>query len=272
MSTALAALEDLNYQAVDNLPLALLESYLKTTAHIGQPRAIGVEIVSNAAAVTQLMRTLATAPLASLESELLFMTCSYEALVRRFSATRRRHPLAQDGPLQAGIARQAAFLEPLHDAATHVIDTTDLGVGDLRQLMRDRFGWVGQTSLTLMVRSFSYQKGLPPTADVVIDVRFLQNPHWVPALRPLTGLDRPVAQMIRADEQFAGFQRRLKALLAPLIDGYEAEGKSYLTIAFGCTGGRHRSVFMARQIGRWLRKVSGREVLISHRDLANDGG
>jgi UPF0042 nucleotide-binding protein len=170
-----------------------------------------------------------------------------------------------------GIHNERTLLEPVKLAADFVIDTSDLSIHDLRRIVSGHFGLERTPDLGVFVTSFSYRKGLPRDADLVFDVRFLRNPHWDPELRPFTGRDAGVAAFIEADPAFAPFLERLSGFLAPLLPSYRLEGKSYLTIAIGCTGGRHRSVYVAERLAAWL-KGQGVKVGLGHRDLERPGG
>jgi UPF0042 nucleotide-binding protein len=180
--------------------------------------------------------------------------------------TRRRHPLALDRPVIDGIHNERAILEPLKAAADVIIDTSDLSIHDTRRIVAGKFGLENKPALGVFVTSFSYRNGLPRDADLVFDVRFLRNPHWDPELRPSTGQDPRVAAYIEADPECEPFVERLTGFLAPLLPRYQAEGKSYLTIAIGCTGGKHRSVYIAERLAAWLR-AQGTEVGLGHRVL-----
>jgi RNase adapter protein RapZ len=264
-STALKVLEDLGYEAVDNLPLSLLPNLLAAPAPA--PLAIGVDVRTRDFGVSALLaaldRLIADHTLAL---RIVFLDCEDDRLVRRYTETRRRHPLAGDRPVTDGIALERQRVSPLRDRADLVIDTTALSPGDLKRLLYGHFALNAQSRITIFVTSFSYRHGLPRDADLVVDVRFLRNPHYVAALRPLTGHDGEVGRFIEADPDFAPFFGRLCQWLAPLLPRYEREGKSYLTIAFGCTGGRHRSVYLAEHLSAWLRE-QGRTVAVGHRDL-----
>ena len=185
-------------------------------------------------------------------------------LQRRFTETRRRHPLAADRQVSDGIARERTLVSPLADRADVTVDTTDLSIQDLRRLLAGHFRLDGDVRLQLFVTSFSFRRGLPREADLVFDVRFLINPHYQPALRPLTGLDAPVAEMVAADPDFPEFFLRLTGLLEVLLPRYNLEGKCYLTIAIGCTGGRHRSVAIAEELRRRLHI----DHAVFHRDIS----
>ncbi|MEI8395528.1 MAG: RNase adapter RapZ, partial [Rhodospirillaceae bacterium] len=267
LSVALKALEDLGYEAVDNLRLSLVASLIRQDDDIRRPLALVIDSRTRDFCGDTFLRqveTLSRRP--DLDLRVLFMECSDEVLQRRFTETRRRHPLADDRPVPDGIKRERTLLTPLVDRADVTIDTTDLSIHDLRRLLAGHFSLENEAGLQLFVTSFSFRRGLPREADLVFDVRFLTNPHYTPELRPLTGLDPAVAEMVAADPDFPGFFRNLTELLRPLLPRYNLEGKSYLTIAVGCTGGRHRSVFVAEQLAGWLRGLNLR-VGLEHRDL-----
>jgi UPF0042 nucleotide-binding protein len=266
-STALRALEDLGYEAVDNLPLALLNA----PDGFDRPVALGIDSRTRgftAAALLERIQRLAAE--ATVKVTLVFLTCSDEVVQRRYTETRRRHPLALDRPIADGIRRERLLLEGLAEAADLVIDSTDLSIADLKRLMQGHFALGRRPDLALAVMSFSYRHGLPREADLVFDVRYLANPHYRPALRPLTGRDAAVGAYIEADPAYTPFFAHLTGLLLPLLPGYEREGKSYLTLAIGCTGGRHRSVFVAERLAAWL-AAQGRQVDLRHRDATRAG-
>jgi UPF0042 nucleotide-binding protein len=264
-STALKAFEDMGYEAVDNLPLSLLPNLLNAPSP--PPLAIGVDVRTRDFGVNALPATLDSLVAEhDLDLKVVFLDCEDDRLVRRYTETRRRHPLAGDRPVLDGIHLERLRVSPLRDRADLVIDTTSLNPGDLKRLLLGHFGLGAAPGITIFVTSFSYRHGLPRDADLVFDVRFLRNPHYVAALRPLTGRDAPIGAFIEADADFAPFFDRLCLLLAPLLPRYEREGKSYLTIAIGCTGGRHRSVYLAERLAAWLSE-QGRTVGVSHRDL-----
>jgi UPF0042 nucleotide-binding protein len=268
-TTALKVLEDLGYEAVDNLPLFLLGGLAGDVAGAElRPMAIGVDSRTRdftAAALAEHRDRLTADP--GLEVRLLYLDCGDESLRRRFTETRRRHPLALDRPIDDGIRRERQLLAPLRESADLVIDTTDLAIGDLRRLLRGHFGLDHRPAAAIAIVSFSYRNGLPREADLVFDVRFLRNPHYDPALRPLTGRDAEVGQFVAADPAFAPFFASLTQLLLPLLPSFEREGKSYLTIAVGCTGGRHRSVYVAERLAAWL-AAQERPAIVRHRDTA----
>lgn len=272
-STALKTLEDLGYEAIDNLPLNHLRAVL-TEGERGRPLAVGIDIRNRrfaAETVIEHFDDLAVRP--RLDVTLVFLDSEDEVLTRRFTETRRRHPLARDRRVADGISLERRLVAPLRERADVVVDTSDLSIADLRRVLSGHFALDKAPGMSIFVTSFSFRNGLPREADLVFDVRFLANPHYVPTLRALDGRDPHVAAYVEADPSFAGFFEGVTALLAPLLPRYEQEGKSYLTIAFGCTGGQHRSVALAERLAGWIRDL-GRPVSCAHRDLpapATDG-
>lgn len=271
-TTALKCLEDMGWETSDNLPLALVDRLLASPPPPGdvdgeRPLAVGIDSRTRGFdARTILQRVEAIRAAGKLALEILFLDCSGAVLVQRYSATRRRHPLALDRPAEDGIVQERDLLSPLRKAADHLIDTSGHTTNSLQQEMRQRFGEAGSDAPTLLVTSFGYSRGLPRGADLVFDCRFLRNPHWVPELRPGTGLDKAVADYVRADPFYEDAVSRIEALLMLLLPRYAGEGKSYITVAVGCTGGRHRSVHVAERIGQRLR-AAGFSPTIAHRDL-----
>lgn len=269
-SVALRSLEDLGWETVDNLPLSLLERLLAVPQDsmdsAARPLAIGIDSRTrgfDAHAVADRIRKLQKAGLPIL---ILFLNCAGAELTRRYSETRRRHPLALDRPPADGIARERELLEPLHRAADHLIDTTDFTSNDLRLAIRSRFDRDGSGDPVLTLMSFGYARGVPRNADLVFDMRFLSNPHWVDRLRPLTGLDAAVGAHIARDPAYDEALERITDLLLFLLPRYRSEGKSYVTVAFGCTGGRHRSVHITESIGQRLRSAAFSPTIV-HRDM-----
>ncbi|MDO8608484.1 MAG: RNase adapter RapZ [Phaeospirillum sp.] len=268
---ALKALEDLGWEAVDNLPLSLVASLVRPGDGVARHLAIGVDIRTRDFGVEPVIAAIDRMVSESgLDVQLLFLDCSDDVLCRRFTETRRRHPLATDRPLIDGIRHERALVSPLLARADVVIDTTDQPPAELKQALAGHFGLDRDRGLVVFVTSFAYRNGLPRQADLVLDARFLANPHYVPELKPLTGKDPAVAEYIAADPDFANFMTSVKQLLGPLLPRFAAEGKSYLTIAIGCTGGRHRSVAIAERIASWVRDQGGR-VELRHREL-DEGG
>lgn len=273
LSTALKGLEDLGYEAVDNLRLSLLSHLVASTAGNGdaRPLAVGIDSRTRDFSSGALLAELdALRALPGLNVRLLFMDAADEALRRRYTETRRPHPLALDRPVPDGITLERALLAPVLDHADVVIDTTQLSIHDVRRLLAGHFSLDAAPALKVFVTSFSFRHGVPREADLVFDVRFLANPHWEPALRPLSGNDAPVGAYVEADPDYPDFFANLTRLLAPLLPRYSHEGKHYLTVAVGCTGGRHRSVFVANRLSDWL-KTQGFRVGTAHRDLDRVG-
>ncbi len=266
MSSSLKVFEDLGYEAVDNLRLGLVPALLDFEEE-QKPLAIAIDTRNanfSVEAVRRVYELLRTQP--DIAVSLIFLDCSDETLQRRFTETRRRHPLAADRPVADGIKRERGMLGPIREMADLVIDTTALSVHDLRRVLGGHFQPGPRAGLSLFITSFSYRHGVPREADLVFDARFLRNPHWVQELREQTGLEDAVASYIEQDEDFPSFHTHLLALLLPLLPRYQQEGKSYLTVAIGCTGGRHRSVFVAERLARDL-AAQGYVVGIGHRDI-----
>ena len=270
-STALKALEDMGYEAVDNLPLGLLDRLLEPHegAQSDRPLAFGIDSRTRGFDADTIVERLRTLRHDGTDVQMLFLDCTGGELTKRFSETRRRHPLALDRPAADGIAREREMLAPLRRWADVVIDTTDYETPGLRRALADRFGRPCVQALTLTIMSFGFARGLPRDADLVFDMRFLANPHWEPALRPLTGEDKAVGDYVAADPAFAPAFERIADLLLTLLPGYGREGKAYLTVAFGCTGGRHRSVYVARTMAARL-AAAGYDATVVHRDRHGD--
>ncbi len=272
-SSALKAFEDMGYEAVDNVPLSLLSALVKPPQKdfpgpgFQRPIAIGIDIRTRDFAVDSFINELnAMLDESSLETSVLFIDCDDDELRRRYAETRHKHPLAQDRPVSDGIAHERKLVSELRNRADIVIDTTRFGPGELKRILSGHFGLEHETSLNVFVTSFSFRKGLPREADLVFDVRFLANPHYDPALKEMTGKEDAVGDFISADTGFERFFNGLIGLLSPLLPRYAAEGKSYLTIAIGCTGGRHRSVYVAEKLAKWL-ECEDRPIHLLHRDL-----
>jgi RNase adapter protein RapZ len=271
-TTALRALEDLGYEAVDNLPLELLPHLLSGIASAGSARPIAIGIDSRSrgfggAAFLGCIESLRADP--RFELVLVFLDCFDDVLIRRFTETRRRHPLAPDRNAADGIAQERTLMFPISAVADLVVDTSNRSMAELKRLMTERFALDRQPGLAITVMSFSFRIGIPREADLVFDVRFLSNPHYVDALQPLDGEAPEVARFIERDPALSGFMASLDALIEPLLPSFEREGKSYLTIAVGCTGGKHRSVYVAKKLANAL-GASGRPIALIHRDLTRD--
>ncbi|MCX8476184.1 MAG: RNase adapter RapZ [Sphingomonas sp.] len=272
-STALRTLEDLGWETVDNLPLLLLHRLLDTPPGEGadgdddRPLALGIGTQTrgfDAESIVQRIKKLSEQDGHHVGT--LFLECAGSELERRYSETRRRHPLAQDRPASDGIARERELLMPLRRWSNRLIDTTNLTSNELQQQIRSTFSGQGLGQTVLTITSFGFARGLPRDADLVFDMRFLRNPHWVEALRPGTGQDADVSAYVAEDPAYGQAMAQIEALLLLLLPRYQAEGKAYVTAAFGCTGGRHRSVHVAERMARRLRE-EGFSPTVTHRDL-----
>jgi RNase adapter protein RapZ len=269
-STALKTLEDIGWEVVDNLPLTLLEHLLETPLSKSGPRgrrplAIGIDSRTRNFDAKRIVGQIQSLTQDGHPIETLYLDCAGSELLRRYSETRRRHPLAKDRPATDGIAEERELMAPLRRWADHVIDTTDTEANALQQQIRERFG-SPDSAPTLHIMSFGFARGLPRNADNVFDMRFLKNPHWVNGLREQTGLDQAVCDHIAGDNAYEEAMQGIERLLLTLLPRYEAEGKSYVTLAFGCTGGRHRSVHVAERVAARLRE-EGFSPTVEHRDL-----
>ncbi len=271
-STALKTLEDLGWEVVDNLPFVLLDRLLATRDPEGttgtRPLALGIDSRTRgfgAQAIVDRIKTMRDDHGENIST--LFLDCTGAELERRYSETRRRHPLAPDRPASDGIARERELIAPLRRWADHVIDTTASSTNDLKADLRNRFEVDARGEPVLTVMSFGFARGLPRNADLVFDMRFLRNPYWDEKLRDLTGKDEAVGLYIRADPAYSEAVTRMEELLLVLLPRYRAEGKAYVTIAFGCTGGRHRSVHVAARVAERLRDAGFSPTMI-HRDLS----
>jgi UPF0042 nucleotide-binding protein len=269
-SEAAHALEDLGYFVIDNLPPQLIGKMIELASVPGQEiRNIAMVVdVRSGGYFEQLSEALRELGARGSEYRILFLTASDEALIRRYELHRRPHPLADR--VVDGIAKERALLRSLREIADLVIDTTNLTVHQLRDRVVANFSSQGREErMKTTVLSFGYKHGLPVDADMVLDVRFLPNPHWVDELRPLPGTDPKVHDFVMEKEQTGDFLARVKHLLDGLVPGFLEEGKRYLTIAIGCTGGRHRSVVLADEIAAMLR-AHGLPVEVRHRDLERE--
>jgi RNase adapter protein RapZ len=263
-STVLDTLADMGWDTVDNLPVDLLREFV--SPH-GQCRVAPAAVAMDPRTrgfdphlLAELVRSIG-----GVEAELLYLDCAEAELIRRFNATRRLHPMAPDRPAEDGMARERRFTQPLRDAADSVLDTTDLSPPELADELRRRYGGDSDQPV-LTIASFSYARGISRTADLVFDVRFLPNPHWVEELRDLTGRDPEVQAYLQAEPAWEETIARILSLLNDWIPRYWAAGKNYVTVAFGCTGGRHRSVAVAIEVAERLRE-SGFAPIVRHRDL-----
>ena len=265
-STVLDALEDMGWDIVDNLPVDLLEAFVQGGGECRVvPAAVAMDVRSrgfDALTLPEVIRSVE-----GVQPEIVYLDCAGSELIRRYDETRRRHPLAPDRPAEDGIARERQLTEPLKSAADSVIDTTDLSPAELRDELRRRYADDSDQPVLTLV-SFGFARGISRTADLVFDLRFLPNPHWIDELRPLTGEDQAVRDYLARDPSWSETLDRIESLLIDWIPRYWAAGKSYVTAAFGCTGGRHRSVAAAVEIADRLRD-KGFSPNVRHRDLAS---
>jgi UPF0042 nucleotide-binding protein len=268
-SYAIKCLEDLGYFCVDNLPTTLIPTFAELCAHSNRgirKIALGID-VREGEYLAHILETLQELRAHGHVAEVLFLEASEETLVRRYHESRRRHPLAGEGGVLDGIRAEHKTLAHLREAADRIIDTSGLTVHQLKEQMVEFYGAPGtRDALTVSLISFGYKHGIPYDADLVFDVRFLPNPHFVDALRPLDGRDAPVKEFVLAADESRQLLARLEDLVRFLLPLYQREGKAYLTIAIGCTGGRHRSVTLVEALRSVLQGL-GFEPLIRHRDL-----
>ncbi|WP_328799718.1 RNase adapter RapZ [Sedimentimonas flavescens] len=264
-STAIAALEDLGYETIDNLPLSLVPRLLDGA--LSQPMALGIDVRNrefSAIALIELIDRLTRTPTVRLE--ILFMDARADVLLRRYSETRRRHPLSPGDAPEVGIAQEIDLLAPIRARADVLIDSSDMTIHDCRAEIARLFDMGQRDRLAVTVHSFSYKRGVPRGLDMMFDCRFLANPHWVPELRPLSGLDATVAGHVAADPRYEEFVSRVRELLLFLLPAHVEEGKSHLSVGFGCTGGQHRSVAVTESMAKMLAEA-GWHVSKRHREL-----
>jgi UPF0042 nucleotide-binding protein len=270
-SSAINVLEDLGFEAIDNIPLSLIPRLVDGDPPSDRPMALGMDVRNrdfSAEGLLQLYDTLTER--LNTTVELLFVDCSTEVLVRRYSETRRRHPLAPDESPIDGVIRENALLTDVRSRADILIDTSELSIHDLRAEMEGWFGSVTGQGMAVSVQSFSYKRGLPQGLDMVFDCRFLRNPHWQAELRPLTGLDPEIVEYVAEDPRYDEFLRRLTGLVLLMLPACIAEGKAHFAIGFGCTGGKHRSVAVTENVAAALAQ-EGWRVSIRHRELERRG-
>ena len=270
-STAVRALEDIGFEVIDNLPLSLLPRLLDG-AQTGRPLALGVDVRNrdfSADVLVDILEDLMTRD--DIAAQMLYLDCAEDTLVRRYSETRRRHPLAPDATPLVGIVSERQMLTPIRDRADTLVDTSTLSPHDLKAEMALLFGNAQTGRLGVTVQSFSYKRGLPRGLDIVMDCRFLRNPHWDASLRPHDGRDAAVVNYVTADPKFAEFYQRIHEMVTFLLPAYKAEGKSHLSIGFGCTGGQHRSVAVTELLANSL-EMAGWPVSIRHREIDRRAG
>jgi len=273
-TATLKTLEDFGYEAVDNLPLSLLTDLIGISRATPKNLAVCEDARTREFSTEAFAKNLQDIALKSDRDVcVLFLDCDDDELARRYAETRHRHPLAGELPVADGIRIERGIMHPVREMADVVLDTTGLTLGDLKHALAGHFADESQSQMSVFVTSFSFKKGLPRNADLVFDVRFLKNPHYDETLRGGTGKDLDVQAFIEQDPGFGAFFNPLSALLAELLPRYALEGKSYLTLALGCTGGRHRSVFVAERLAErlneeWGRKT-GADIRLTHRDIDN---
>lgn len=269
-TTALKVLEDLGFETIDNLPLWMLESLIFAESAPVSGVAVAVDARTRDFTTEGFLGLLERLERAeNLDCQVLFLDCGTRELERRYKETRHIHPLAKDRPLEDGIRMEREWMEPIRLRAGQVVDTTGIGVAQLGAIIRGHFTRPGSAGPVLFLNSFGFRAGVPRQADLVMDVRFLRNPHYEAELKPLTGRDPRVVNFIVTDADFEPFMDRFWDLLTWLLPRFRGEGKSYLTIAVGCTGGRHRSVCVAEELARRMR-AAGWPVHLKHRELGID--
>ncbi len=269
-SIALHVLEDLGYYCIDNLPIALLPALASQADIEAAPDkyAVGIDARSTGGTLEDFPAMLRDLRGHGVEYEIFFLDADDTTLLKRFSETRRKHPLSnQKVPLEEAIELERRLLEPLSNAADLVIDTSLTNVHQLRDLVRQRVADKPPRTLSILFESFGYKHGVPADADFVFDVRCLPNPHWQPELRALTGYDKPVADFLEKQSQVDRMYQDLITLLENWLPQFEADNRNYMTIAIGCTGGQHRSVYLVERLARHFREQE-RHVLTRHRELA----
>ncbi len=265
-STAIHVLEDLGYEAIDNLPMGLLLRLMEG-ADPSRPMALGIDARNRDFSTIGFIELVAKlGRMSQVDLSTLYLDCSDDVLLRRFSETRRRHPVATDASPETGIRQEKDLLEPIREIADTLIDTSVLNVHQLRSEVERWFAPEGGRHLAVSIESFSYKRGLPLGLDMVFDCRFLANPYWRPELREADGRNPDVASYVQADTNYAAFFERVVELLLSLLPAFKAEGKTHLSVAFGCTGGQHRSVAMAEAVAKALAE-QGQPVAIRHREM-----
>ena len=271
LSTALKILEDLGIKAVDNIPLALIDQLVALEVETaGRQLAVGLDARTSGFSAESVGRLAANLrDRLGKSCSIVFMSAAKQDLMRRFNTTRRQHPLGEGLSLADAVAADLARMDEIASLADVHIDTSGSKPADMRRHLLDGFGVNDQSLIPVSVVSFSYHDGLPEGADVVLDMRFADNPHWIDDLREKTGQDAEIDAYLRQDEIAQSVLSDLKRMLTPMLGRMSAEGRPLITLAFGCTGGRHRSVWAAEAIGKWLR-VQGHDISLNHRNL--DGG
>lgn len=270
-SITLDTLEDFGYYCIDNLPVELIEAFINQLAKPGhtlyEKAAVSIDPRNQNINQTQFSGILSQAKALGIRCEILYLQADSETLLKRFSETRRKHPLTgDDHPLAEAMRLEKSILEPLASRADLVVDTTSTNVHQLRELIRERIGNKVNHSLSLFFQSFGFKHGAPLDADFVFDVRCLPNPHWEPSLRNLTGQDQAVADFLANNPGVHPYLDDITGFLHRWIPRFEAENRSYLTVAVGCTGGQHRSVYLVEQLANQFKQTRG-NILVRHREL-----
>jgi UPF0042 nucleotide-binding protein len=266
-TTTLKVLEDMDFECVDNMPLRLLPAMLSDTKALPERLALGVDS-RNRDLKTHVDAALdALCNLKGVGSHILYLFADEEVVVRRFNETRRRHPLLPSRPVRESLAMERQLLAPLQQHADTLLDTSGFKPADLKKYLERQFGGGAERQMSVFCMSFGFKHGIPKEADMVLDVRYLRNPHWDDALRPKTGKEPDVQAYIREDENFTTSFEKIKSLLTYQLPLFASSGKTYLTVAFGCTGGQHRSVMMTELIGQQLNDMTDFDIQIHHRDL-----
>lgn len=271
-STALKTLEDIGWEAVDNFPIRLIDGLIDTPSPSHEskmPLALGFDSRTRGIRADTLIKQIKKLEQDdNFHVETLFLDCNGNELERRYAESRRRHPMSHDRPASDGIAQERQLLAPYLRWAEHIVDTSKMSVNDLQIEIRQKFSLLSSPRMTISLTSFGFSRGIPNNVDLVFDMRFLRNPHWDDNLRPLTGLDNSVADYIRADGEYDAAVEKMFDLLSHILPLYEKQSKAYVNIAFGCTGGRHRSVHITETFGKLLQKL-GFSPTIYHRNLTS---
>lgn len=270
-SVALHTLEDIGFYCIDNLPVGLLADFgrhmTEQDSKSADRYAVGIDARNGAEDLSRFPHILDELEALGIRSEILFLRAAYTTLIKRFSETRRRHPLSLPNvPLGEAIKREAELLAPILERADLVIDTSTTNVHQLREIIRSRMDRRNSSTLSLQFTSFGFKHGVPKDADYVFDVRCLPNPHWEPRLRPLTGRDPEVRAYLESQESVERMYCQIRDFIATWLPHFQREGRSYLTVAIGCTGGQHRSVYLAERLAEHFRQEAD-NVLLSHREL-----
>ncbi len=270
-SVALHTLEDLGYYCIDNLPAGLLGALVTELSNASSPvarAAVGIDARNLTQSLADINATLEDLQSRQIDSEILYLSCETDTLLKRFSETRRRHPLTYDGlSLAEAIEREQQLLEPIAQCADLSIDTTQTTLHQLRDLIGERLVRRGDNSLSLLFESFGYKHGIPVDADFVFDARCLPNPHWEPELRRLTGRDQAVCDFLQQEDSVEAMYASLRGFFEQWIPAFAADNRSYLTVAIGCTGGQHRSVYLTERLAAHFRqRYPG--VAVRHRELS----